>query len=96
MLPFMLLHDALGVLGNCDVLCCLLGHHSIELKMLRERSLTIGGGGLVNFGGGLCFFGRPFGVGHNFMGPRFIGEGYNFWAPFIKTLGDVHKWVLCY
>ena len=63
---------------------------------IRERSLTIGGGGLVNFGGGLCFFGRPFGVGHNFMGPRFIGEGYNFWAPFIKTLGDVHKWVLCY
>ena len=65
-------------------------------ESLRERSLTIGGGGLVNFGGGLCFFGRPFGVGHNFMGPRFIGEGYNFWAPFIKTLGDVHKWVLCY
>ena len=27
---------------------------------LRERSLTIGGGGLVNFGGGLRFFGRPF------------------------------------
>ena len=37
MLPFMLLHDALGVLGNCDVLCCLLGHHSIELKMLRSK-----------------------------------------------------------
>ena len=34
MLPFMLLHDALGVLGNCDVLRSLLGHHSIELKML--------------------------------------------------------------
>ena len=33
------------------------------------------------------FFGRSFGVGHNFMGPR-LGEGYNFWAPFIKTLGD--------
>ena len=44
---------------------------------------------------GLCFFGRPFGVGHNFMGPR-LGEGYNFRAPFIKTLGDVHKWVLRY
>ena len=29
------------------------------------------------------------------MGTR-LGEGYNFWAPFIKTLGDVHKWVLCY
>ena len=55
-----------------------------------------GGGGPVNFGGGLWFFGRPFGVGHNFMGPRFIGEGYNFWAPFIKTLGHVHKWVLCH
>ena len=27
---------------------------------LRERSLTIGGGGLVNFGGGLRFFERPF------------------------------------
>ena len=27
---------------------------------LRERSLTIGGGGLVNFWGGLRFFGRPF------------------------------------
>ena len=26
------------------------------------------------------------------MCPR-LGEGYNFWAPFIKTLGDVHKWV---
>ena len=37
MLPFMLLHDALGVLGNCDVLRCLLGHHSIELKMLRFK-----------------------------------------------------------
>ena len=55
---------------------------------VRERSLTMGGG--------LCFFGCPFGVGHNFMGPR-LGEGYNFWAPFLKTLlGDVHKWVLCY
>ena len=71
-------------------------HFETSSVMARERSLTIGGGGLVNFGGGLCFFGRPFGVGHNFMGPRFIGEGYNFWAPFIKTLGDVHKWVLCY
>ena len=39
------------------------------------------------------FFWRPFGVGHNFMGPR-LGEGYNFWAPFIRTLGDVLKWVL--
>ena len=27
---------------------------------LRERSLTIGGG-LVNFGGGMRFFGRQFG-----------------------------------
>ena len=45
-------------------------------------------GGPVNFGGGLCFFGHPFEVGHNFMGPR-LGEGYNFWAPFIKTLSDV-------
>ena len=44
---------------------------------IRERSLTIGGGEPVNFGGGLCFFGHPFGVGHNFMGPR-LGEGYNF------------------
>ena len=52
------------------------------------------GRGPVNFGGGLCFFGRLFGVDHNFMGPR-LGEGYNFWAPFIKTLDDVHvhKWV---
>ena len=49
----------------------------------------------VNFGGELCFFRRPFGVGRNFMGPR-LGEGYNFWAPFIKTLNDVHKWGLCY
>ena len=65
------------------------------LAYIRERSLTIGGGGPVNFGGGLCFFGCPFGVGHNFMGPR-LGEGFNFWAPFIKTLDDVHKWVLCY
>ena len=39
----------------------------------RERSLTIGGGGLVNFGGGLRFIGRSF------------REGYNFCAP----LGDV-------
>ena len=70
------------------------GLHKLQICLIRERSLTIGGGG-VNFGGGLCFFGRPFGVGHNFMGPR-LGEGYNFWAPFIKTLDDVHKWVLCY
>ena len=60
--------------------------------MTRERSLTIWGGGPVNFGGGLCFFGRPFGVGHNFMGPR-LGEGYNFWAPVIKTVGDVQHFV---
>ena len=70
-------------------------HNLSCLMYFRERSLTIEGGGPVNFGGGLCFFGRPFGVGHNFMGPR-LGEGYNFRAPFIKTLGDVHKWVLCY
>ena len=70
--------------------------HYLSSGRLREWSLIIGGrGGPVNFGGGLCFFRRPFGVGHNFMGPR-LGEGYNFWAPFIKTLGDVHKWVLCY
>ena len=31
-----------------------------KFSKLRERSLTIGGGGLVNFGGGLRFFGRPF------------------------------------
>ena len=37
MLPFMFLHDALGVLGNCDVLRSLLRHHSIELKMLRFK-----------------------------------------------------------
>ena len=43
----------------------------------------------------MCFLGYPFRVGHNFMGPH-LGEGYNFWAPFIKTLDDVHKWVLCY
>ena len=58
----------------------------------------VGGGareGPVNIGGGLCFLGHPFSLGHNFMGSR-LGEGYNFWAPFIKTLGDVHKWVLCY
>ena len=50
------------------------------LRRLRERSLTIGGrggGGAVNFGEGLCFFGCPFGVGHNFLGPR-LGEDYNF------------------
>ena len=41
------------------------------------------GGGPVNFGGGLCVFGSPLGVGHNFMDPR-LGEGYNFW-------GDEHK-----
>ena len=35
-----------------------------------------GEGGPVNFWGWLCFFGRPFGMGHNFMGPR-LGEGYN-------------------
>ena len=29
-------------------------------RQLREWSLTIGEGGLVNFGGGLRFFGRPF------------------------------------
>ena len=64
--------------------------------VVRERSLTIGReGGPVNFGGGLCFLGRPFGLGHNFMDPR-SRDGYNFWAPFIKTLGDVHKRVLCY
>ena len=62
--------------------------------MLRERSLTIGGGGggggrLVNFGGGLQIFGRPFGVGQNFLGQH-LGEGYNFWPPSIKTLGDAH------
>ena len=72
-----------------------LANTKIQAIWIRERSLTIGGGGPVNFWGGLCFFGRPFGVGHNFMGPR-LGEGYNFWAPFIKTLDDVHKWVLCY
>ena len=38
MLPFMFLHDAVGVLGNCDVLRSLLGHHSIELKMLRFKA----------------------------------------------------------
>ena len=49
----------------------------------------------VNFGGVLCFSRRPFGVGRNFMGPR-LGEGYNFRVPLIKTLDDVHKWVLRY
>ena len=38
MLPFMFLHDALGVLGNCGVLRSLLGHRSIELKMLRFKA----------------------------------------------------------
>ena len=38
---------------------------SSSLETIRERSLTIGGwggamGGLVNFGGGLRFFGLPF------------------------------------
>ena len=41
MLPFMLLRDALGVLGNCDVLRSLLGHHSIELKMLGLKSSNV-------------------------------------------------------
>jgi len=50
--------------------------------------------GAGKFWGRAVFFGRPFEVGHNFMVPG-LGEGYNFWAPFIKTLGDVHKWVLC-
>ena len=44
----------------------------------------MGGGGLVNFGGGLRFFGLPFRKGLNFLGSH-LGEGYNFWAP----LGDV-------
>ena len=57
------------------------------MVILREWSLTIGGRA-GKFWGRVVFFGRPFGVGHNFMGPR-LGEGYNFWAPFIKTLGDV-------
>ena len=38
MLPFMFLHDALGVLGNCDVLRSVLSHHSIERKMLRFKA----------------------------------------------------------
>ena len=38
MLPFMFLHDVLGVLGNCGVLRSLLGHRSIELKMLRFKA----------------------------------------------------------
>ena len=53
----------------------------LQRLLFRERSLTIGGGGPVNFGGGLCFFGRPFGVGHNFMGPR-LGEGLQFLGAF--------------
>ena len=62
---------------------------SSSLETIRERSLTIGGwggamGGLVNFGGGLRFFGLPFRKGLNFLGSH-LGEGYNFWAP----LGDV-------
>ena len=37
---------------------------------VRERSLIIGGGGLVNLGGGPGFFGLPFGEGHMFLSLR--------------------------
>ena len=48
MLPFTPSHDALGVLGNCDVLRSLLGHHAIELKMLRfKRAIRMLG--FINF-----------------------------------------------
>jgi len=52
--------------------------------------------GLVNFGRGLCFFGRPFGVGHNFMGPHlgvFLGAHLG-WASISGRLSLKH-WVMC-
>ena len=49
-------------------------------KDFRERSLFSGGGGPVNLGGGLQFFGLPFGEGHLFLGPL-PGRVTIFWAP---------------
>ena len=52
--------------------------------VLRERSLIIGGGEAGKFWGRAAMFWAPV-----WGRPKFSGPPFNFWAPSIKTLGEV-------